>query len=338
MGPPAELHDKDFEERLRESMRRRATDVQPRRPEWDTLAAVRHVAVSTSSGQGAGRGRHGREPFPGWVRPVLAAASVLAIVLVGAVVLDRSGEGDPDDAQNTQAAGRTSPSPAPGVSEVAAPGSGRFDLQLASPVHPVTDEARLAGFPDGELAKLADAYQVANDYLATVGIEEGRGPVGQLEVDTATDGDRAVPDVSSGNGAGEVSMAWSTWGVASSALTSGHVFLRRTDLLALDGKTPDAVWIVVGARTEGVLLEEVHREGTTMSFVVNRDRDGTGVERVRVEVNDRVLQEGKVALDGPEEFIVQVPVDDVAVIRLQHFSGEDPISVTTMAVPAAALR
>lgn len=338
VDPPAELHDEELEARLRATLHRRAADVRPHRPGWDTLAATGAPGARGPSGTATGRGgrRGGGGPAPpGWVRPVAAAASVLAVVLVATVVLDRSGTGDGDAGEEAQATGLAEPSRGSEDLPLPVPGSERFDLLAATPTYPVTDEELLGGLPVGDLDRLTDPQDLASEYLAAVGIHEEPGRIDEVQVDLAergARGDLAPPDWSAMD---EVAMAWSTWRDGMPALASGHVYLRRAELFALDQEVPDRVWMIVGARTQGIALEEVRREGTTLSFVVDRGKDGSGMQRIQVEVNGRMIQDGRVAVEGPQRFVVQVPGDEIAVIQVQHLDRQQPASITSMAVPGA---
>lgn len=329
-----------FAGEVRAMLQRRAADVRAQPPEWHSLDVAQVGLSSPFRGSSTGQRR------PGWARPVTAAATVLVIGLVAVVAVDRLGAGSSDTDQGTLASGNDQDSdvwperPAGAGPEVPAPGSVAFDPGLAAPVHPVTDEDDLVGLSADELTLLTDPVGAARDYLASVGIEEGVGRIAELKVDIATDDDgvRADPDETD-----LLSVSWSTWEVAAPALTSGHVYLRRSYALPSgeyggeededrEDDPDDLPWIVVGARTDGLRVAGVHRSEGTLVFGIDRSDDGTGIEHLSVEVDGEALAR-EVPAGHQETLTVHAAADEVAVrLRFQHLDP-DPTSVFEMAIP-----
>lgn len=327
-----DLHEIEYE--VRAMLQRRAGDVHTDRPAWQSLDGPQ-VGVAYSSP----RRLRADQRVPVWVRPAAAAASVLVVVFVGVMAVDQMGGGSSGDDGGVASQGEDDSDvwpaqPSTTNPEIPAPGNAAFDPSLAPPVHPVTDEDDLADLSEAELSRLSDPVGVATAYLEDLQIEPGSGPVRDVEVAIASeeDGDPVDPaDVD------ELIVAWSTWSDAAPAITTGHVYLRRGDEGVSDttGSASDRdLWIVVGARTQGIDVAGVYRDEDTLTFGVSRQEDETGIEELRIEIDDNPLQRG--LPEGDQDSFTVRAIDDEAVrIRLRHVESE-PISVFEMAVPALA--
>lgn len=329
-------HDLDpLEGEVRAMLHRRASEVHPQRPGWQSLDTPQvRLAYSPH------RGLRPVQRRSAYFRPATAVASVLVIVFVGVMVVDRmggSGSSEADESSVATEGGDGSdvwPAPPSGAAhpEIPVPGNEAYDPHLAVPLHPVTDEAELAAFSSADLAELLDPVDVATSYLASVDIEAGSGPIADLEVDIAEHEDRSRPDL---DVIAEVTVAWSTWGEAPSpALTSGFVYLRRSeeaDLGTSDG-LEDQPWVVVGARTQDLDVAGVHRDQDTLIFGVSRLEDASGISQLRIEVDDSPL-ESQLAEGDQDTFTIHAVDEEPVRLQMHHVDGE-PLSIFDMTIPA----
>lgn len=317
-------------------MQRRAANLRPQRPDWSVLEFdLGELKLEPSPPDAPQDDAERKRQMLSRARPFAAAASVLAVVLAGAVVLDLASSGDGNDAADREEAASPASQPsAPPPDTVPAPGAEGFDVSEAAPVYPFTDVERALEWFDEQ--RLVNPEAQARTYLSQAGIVEGSGSIRTVEVEIARDPGTPEPTQAKWAAMNDACMAWSTWGEpVSKAVTSGHVCLRRAEEVTDPEQGWRGSWMVVGARTEGVVLKEVRRAGERISFTVDRNEDKTTFPAVRVGVNDDVVREGEVGLDGPETFRVDVAPDEVAVIQVQHLRPDDtPISIAAMAVPA----
>lgn len=334
MGPPTRPPN-DIEAELRSMMHRRAEAVRPQRPDWSILEFDLGELKLEPYRPGASQDNAERKrQMLSRARPYAAAASVLAIVLAGAVVFDLYSSGGGNDAADREEAASPASAPsAPPTDTVPAPGSTGFDPAEAAPFYPFTDVERAVDWFDER--PTVDPVEMTRTYLSQAGVVEGSGIIRTVVVDIARDDGEPKPTSAEWAAMRDACMAWSTWGKpGSKVITSGHVCLRRAADVIDPEQGSDGSWLIVGARTEGIALQEVRRDGERISFTVDRDEDTARFPDVRVEVNDELVREGEVGLEGPETFLVDVAADDVAVIQLQHREGRNPVSIAAMAVPA----
>ena len=353
--------DDDFEDRLRAMLRRRAADVHAEPPDWqDLLDRSNAVVVSLETRRpldGPFRARRRRWT---WLRPALAAAACLSLVMAAGIAIGRSTDQPGSGGSADQPSGPASD----GEQTLAAAGSASFRPATAAPLYPEGTDAQFQAEVDDALATaegaeqaagtlgleaLADPEAVAKDYLASVGIEDGSPYT--LFVDTPVDADR-LDDIGAGTGrlVATTTVWWSLReddGTSDPPIMSmGYVHLR--DLISpaevaapeVDGIGREA-WVVVGAATRGLDLADVRREGDQIHFAVTTyqghepDYDTTNLP-VQVEVNDQVISDRSLEPNEPQEFTASVPTDEAATIRLQQMGGEQPLSVAeTKFLPAS---
>jgi hypothetical protein len=361
--------DDDFEDRLRAMLRRRAADVHAEPPDWqDLLDRSNAVVVSLETRRPLDGPFRARRRRWAWLRPALAAAACLSLVMAAGIAIGRSTDRSDSGGSADQSSGPASE----GEQTLAAAGSESFRPATAAPLYPADTDAQLQAELDdalataegaeqaagtlGGLEALANPETVATDYLASVGIEDGSPYT--LFVDTPVDADH-LDDI--GGGSGRLVATTTVWWslrddpvpseVAEAdgtnnppIITMGYVHLR--DLISpaaapeADGIGRDA-WVVVGAATRGLNIADVRRDGDQIHFAVTTyqgyepDYDTTDLP-VQVEVNDQVISDGSLEPWQPHEFTASVPADEAATIRLQQFGEGQPLSVAeTKFLPAS---
>ena len=358
-----------LEAELRAMLRRRAADVRPNQPSWDDLLD-RSTAVVVSLHtrrplDPATEGRRHPRRERDWtsLRPAPAAAACLAVVMTAGVVIGRSttpgSDGGGGSADQPTVDG---PTALVDESPLAAAGEADFSAAAAPPL--------LADTPSRSelLARLTESGNLPEDllWMATppdAGLHYLRAAQLALEdVDAAALGlDPATPDTAPatesgltvwyqqtgeisqqlgpGNALVDTVRVW--WSLRQTdgaldrgdppVLTNGYVILRNLTSPA-DADSPDA-WTVVGAKTEGLGLTNVHRSGDQLEFTVT-SAQGAGADvdpeawPVEVLVNDRTVFSGPLDTSVPRELVETVPPDAEARVTVRHVGATGPLSVT----------
>jgi hypothetical protein len=347
--------DQDFEDELRAMLRRRAADIHPNPPEWrDLLDRSNGVVVSLRTGRPVDdailRPARGRETgwSWGWVRPVLAAAACLAVVMAAGIVIGRSGGSDGSTGETDPSDDEVASADAAAEQEaIPAAGSGDFRPASATAVFPRVAEADLraqleqsnGGLPV-ELSYLSDPDAVARAYLESVDLNDPDSPY-ELRTGPTSEGSRLEEGF---NGRSVETITW-WWSLRepdgtpnAPVVAQGPVYLRNL-------AEPDrgGAWVVVGASTQGVNLSDVRRSGDALHFDVSVFDDlwadiGITHLSVQVLVNDEMVNDEPLPYGEPTEFTASVPADQAATVRLQQIGSEHPLSVTETVFPPASER
>lgn len=349
-------NDPELEAELRATLRRRAADVRPNPPAWhDLLDRSRAVVVSLHTGRTVDpaeehRRYRRRERDWAWLRPALAAAACLAVVMAAGVFIGRSttpgDDGGGTAGQPTDAGAESAP--------LAAAGEPGFSAATAPPL--------LNTPSDGELyAQFDETGGLAQDF-AWMATPEDAGLEYLLSTEIATEADPAVPrtafttdpdltvwyepspEIVQQRGSDgtmvETTLVWWTLRRTEGALdpgnppvvTEGRVMLRNLTSPA-DASAPEA-WTVVGAKTAGLDLTNVHRDGDQLEFTVTTSRGVASDEDlsgwpVEVLVNGQALPPTEpLEPFEPKEFEALVPMDAPARVTVRHRGENGPLSVT----------
>jgi hypothetical protein len=354
--------DPEFEDELRAMLRRRAAEVRPDPPDWqDVVRRSEAVVVSLRTGRpvdGAVGGTPGGRNWS-WLRPVLAAAACLAIVMSAGIVIGRS-----TDSDGSPEAGRDDSEAAADIAAqertLAAAGATGYAPATAAPLYPPRPEDELqteldaaaaaGGDLPGDLAVMSDPSAVTREYLTSVGVADapytlvvdppreendqlGTTPDGALVETTRVWWSLRMPDgladVEGPNGEPPV-------------YTMGYVFLRNLTGPE-DARTAD-VWLVVGAAIRGVSLDNVRRDGDQLSFDVttywsSSVQIDTSALPLQILVNgEEVAAAAELNPTETAEFSHPVPADQAATIRIQQIDPDPgmPVSIAeTKFLPGA---
>ena len=311
------MRNDDLEARIRASLRARADDIDPAPPAWqDLVERSGAVVVPLRPGDTDVPPAHlvpgHRSPRTSrpWLRPVLAAAAALAVVLGATVLVEGRGtNGDTGPGNNEVAVRRVPDSPV-----IPAPGSGDFSEATATafPIEPDVAGTVTSADPD----KLAAAY------LAGVGIDDSqlRSLGYERWIDPASYAPMATP-----SGPVETATVW--WSVRDKADTSfpvtiGPVYMRLTE---------DGLWTVVAAGTQNNMsLSGVRRADGGVWLTV-----GDYLEKpyVRVRVDGNAVYEGELGDDYSQSLSPPDPAPEkVITIEVQHLVDGQPVSITAMAL------
>ncbi|MGH9211282.1 MAG: hypothetical protein ACRD2C_11450 [Acidimicrobiales bacterium] len=342
--------DPELEDELRATLRRRAADVSPNPPDWrDLLRRSEAVVVSLHTGRpmddvpAHGPQARRRRDWT-WLRPALAAAACLAVVMAAGIVVGRS-TGSDHDGGTDPAEGDTDTDEAAPDHTLPTPGDQEFAVATAPPlidgtpdeVDLQTQVAASSGLPQ-ELQWMSTPESAADMYLEEVGLasvlESGYG--------VWTDPPSAIEEVVTDDARVETTTVW--WSVRlpqprgvtgdPPVATMGRVFLRNLTSPA-DTDSPDA-WTVVGARTQGLDLANVTRHGDQLRFTITAFRGNDAdvdpdAWPVEVRVNDEVLDDpADVVPRTPTEFVHEIPADQPAKVTIRQFAEPSgaPLSVT----------
>ena len=324
--------DADFEAELRAMLQRRADDVRLSRPVhptgWQRVEAETRVISVT------GRREHTPPASPHTAVTPLVAAAAVGVVVMGAIGLTIRGTSDGDDT------GMVGGSPLDGA-EISAPGAEGWDPATAPPVWPVVGSdalPRLDGAEGlGDPATAAEAYLTGLAKPATIDADQVSVSPDSLTAMVPwrfTEQDRLEPD--------------------GPATYAGTIYLRAV-------ATPEnPVWVVVGAVTDGVALDDVRTDGDRVGFgivapaasVADNFSLRVGVDGSWVPLGGGALPQGGVdpqdnepdpslgqliTLDANNSWSGEIDVDPGATVDIlvRHVGG-DMLSVTHMALEVPA--
>jgi len=316
--PAWAMTDEELETRIRASLRRHADEVDTRPPAWhDLVERSGAVVVPLRAGISAEApsplrpGPAGRRPPRQWVRPALAAAATLAVVLTATMLVERGEDGD-----GTPADGEPTTRDAPDGPVIPSPGSLDFD------------RAGVPALPDGPRAEVlvtGDPVEVARDYLVGRGLDtDGR----ELRLDEEA-GYEMAP-IGDGRLV-EIALVWWTVrdepDIGARPVAQGQVLLRDPDLDPVSRR-----WEIVGAFTStDAGITGVRRAEGVLSFGLY---DYLDKPTVQVRAGGVPVFEGRLQNDGSTQNVV---VDDpapgkVITIEVQHLVDGQPVSITAMAL------
>ena len=330
MSPATRTGDDALESEVRAMLARRAADVSP------SPTSRRQFAAALDSRPSRRPGAAGRtvRPTARPARRLLVAAVLVLVVGSAALAVRGPGPGAGDDTTVAGAPDRPEAFPAPGDES--------WDPATAAPVWPVVGDAgltHLADDPHAQAGDLATPEAAAAAYLAEL--------ASPLVLD--------VPGLAVADDGRTAEVPWSfTDGDPSEPgappLATGAVHLRD---VAEAVAAPDARWVVVGASTDGVTLEDVRVEGDRLAFTVVVVPPADTSVSVRVSVDGSVAAIGGSPLpqgadppdpsagellplaDGRGEVDVAV-VPGASVDVLLRSVGGDFLSVTHMAIEVPA--
>jgi len=310
----------ELEARIRATLRRQAEEIQPSQPRWDDLVQGSGAVVVSLPGTGP-EPSHLRPAKPrrdrAWLRPTLAAAAALAIVLGAATAVQLRGGDDGGGRSTPPADDGEILSKVPTSPLIVSPGSMDFVWEEATPLP--TD-----GSPDAALAA-RDPGELARWFLTSEwGMETT--PDLELRIDPPRTAVPTKPGIEPANG---VTVWWSVH-ATDSRVAGGAVFLRD---LADSPQAP--VWAVVGAYTnkQDIFLSGVRRDGGTISFTAVDNLPADPVIQVRLD--GKVLEELRLdPMDPTKTWHEPDPAPGkVLTLELQHLVEGHPASISAMALP-----
>lgn len=269
------VHDADqelFAEEVEAALREFARGVAPDQPGWHQLVERSGTPV-TPLRSASLRGGVGSRWFPPSARPSLVAAAVIAAVLAGALLVNRTPDATPLEH-------------APASISAAAPTDASFDATTAPAVW---------------FSETDDPVGAAQSYLESAGVPSAPAPgapsAPALPAAPGVPPPPGAPALPSGPGApasptapkltlvdvGD-GVAVVEWSVAGETYTSaGTVILRAS------ADAGERVWSVVGSGSDDVALDDISYDGEHLSFAVTRMSELGGPVGIGVWADGRPL-------------------------------------------------
>lgn len=310
----------ELETRIRSTLRARADDIDPSPPAWEDLVERSGaVVVPLRPGDGTLLPAHlspshqGRTPRP-WLRPFLAAAAALAVVLGATVLVETRGGNSGDNPGDN---GLTIVRQVPDTPVIPSPLSEDFAQATATafPAEPGVPTAVTGDDPEALAASYLSEVGIDNEQLARSGFERWTDPPTFETVATAT-------------GSVETARVW--WSIRQQSdtrfpVTIGPVYMRRNE---------GGLWVVVGAGTSNNMsLSGVRRAERGVWLTVG---DYLENPYVQVRVGGEVVYEGELGDDYSQTFSPPDPAPGkVITIEVQHLEDGQPVSITAMALAPA---